>query len=133
MTTSLGLRMRAAGDRGEAAAAAGLDRAGLRLGAHLIAGAAAGLAGALLASRIAAYVPGMASGRGWIALVALFLGGRRAGGVLLASLGFGLLIALSNAAQAFALWPAELILALPYLATALALVVGRAAERARAR
>lgn len=128
-TTILGLRMRAAGDPGEAAVAAGLDRAGLRILAHLVAGGAAGLAGAILAQGVSAWVPGMASGRGWIALVAIYLGGRRAWGVLLASLGFGFLIALSNAAQAFAGLPAELILALPYLVTGIALVVGRWAGR----
>jgi simple sugar transport system permease protein len=71
----------------------------------------------------------MSSGRGWIALVAVYLGGRRPGGVLLACLFFGLLIALSNAAQGIAAAPAELLQALPYLATAIALVAWKRAER----
>ncbi|HUX38165.1 MAG TPA: ABC transporter permease [Rectinemataceae bacterium] len=113
----LGLRLRAAGEKGEAAAAAGLDRDGLRRLAHLVAGGSAGLAGSWLALSVAAFVPGMSAGRGWIALVAIYLGGRRPLGIVLASLGFGLLLSLSNRAQSFALFPPELLPALPYLVT----------------
>jgi len=129
--TPLGLRLRAAGEPGEAARAAGLRPERLRLAAHLVAGGASGLAGAALAAQVSAFVPGMSSGRGWIALVAIYLGGRRPGGVAAASLAFGALIALSNAAQAFRGAPAELLLGLPYAATALALVLARAAARRR--
>ncbi len=126
--TPLGNRLRAAGERNEAALAAGLDRSRLRIIAHCLAGAAAGLAGASLAAGVGAFVPGMSSGRGWIALVAIYLGGRRPAGVLLASFGFGFLIALASAAQALKGAPAELLLALPYAATAIALIIGRAAR-----
>jgi len=133
LATPFGLRLRAAGDPGEAAAAAGIDRGRARLAAHLVAGAAAGLAGAALSAKVAAFVPGMSSGRGWIALVALYLGGSRPLGAALASLGFGLLIALSNAAQAIQGAPAELFLAAPYLITALALVFGKALGKSAVR
>lgn len=113
----LGIRLRAAGERGEAAAAAGLDRDGLRRFAHLVAGGAAGLAGSWLALSVAAFVPGMSAGRGWIALVAIYLGGRRPLGIVVAGLGFGLLLSLSNRAQSFALLPPGLLPALPYLVT----------------
>lgn len=113
----LGLRLRAAGEGGEAARAAGLDRDGLRRLAHLVAGATAGLAGSWLALSVAAFVPGMSAGRGWIALVAIYLGARTPLGTLAASLGFGLLLSLSNRAQSVALLPPELLPALPYLVT----------------
>ncbi|MDA8411851.1 MAG: ABC transporter permease [Treponema sp.] len=113
----LGIRLRAAGERGEAARAAGLDRDGLGRLSHLVAGAAAGLSGAWLALSVAAFVPGMSAGRGWIALVAIYLGGRRPIGILAASLGFGALLSLSNRAQSIALLPPELLPALPYLVT----------------
>jgi simple sugar transport system permease protein len=119
-----GLRLRAAGEGGEVAEAAGIHGSRYRLSAHLIAGASAGLAGACLASGIGAYAPGMTTGRGWIALVAVFLGARRCSGVIAASLLLGLLFALSNIAQGF--WSgasgAELVQALPYAATAFAFV-----------
>jgi general nucleoside transport system permease protein len=132
-----GLRLRAAGEGDEIAKAAGISSVPYRFAAHLIAGAASGLAGATLASGIGAYVPGMSTGRGWIALVAVFLGARRAGGVLAACLLFGLLFALSNLAQAFTGSGAaqglvadatELLQALPYIATALALVLWKRIE-----
>ncbi len=130
-----GLRLRVAGEGDEIAAAAGIRSGAYRLAAHLIAGAASGLAGAALAAGIGAYVPGMTSGRGWIALVAVFLGGRRPGGVALACLLFGLLFALSNLVQGFggqgASSGAELLQAVPYAVTALALVAWKGAERRR--
>ena len=127
--TVFGLRLRAAGEGNEAARAAALEPAPYRLAAHLIAGAAAGLAGAAFASHVGAFVPGISSGRGWIALVAVYLGAKRPGGVVLACIGFGFLIALSDAAQGFAAAPAELLGALPYVATAIALTLWKRAAR----
>jgi general nucleoside transport system permease protein len=133
-----GLRLRAVGEGDEVAKAAGIGSGPYRFAAHLIAGGAAGLAGASLAAGIGAYVPGMSTGRGWIALVAVFLGARRALGVASACLVFGILFALSNLAQAFAspgsaqgivADATELLQALPYIATALALVVWKRVER----
>lgn len=129
----LGLRLRAAGERGEAARAAGLDRDGLRRFAHLVAGGAAGLAGSWLALSVAAFVPGMSAGRGWIALVAIYLGGRHPLGSVAASLGFGVLIALSDRAQSFALIPPELLPALPYLVTLSVYAVSLWRRKRRAR
>jgi ABC-type uncharacterized transport system permease subunit len=135
-----GLRLRAAGEGDEIAKAAGIASAPYRFAAHLIAGAASGFAGASLAAGIGAYVPGMSTGRGWIALVAVFLGAKRAGGVVAACVLFGLLFALSNLAQAFGglgaasglvADAAELLQALPYIATALALIVWKRVERGR--
>jgi general nucleoside transport system permease protein len=131
-----GLRLRAAGEGEEVAKAAGLSSRGYRFGAHLIAGAASGLAGATLAAGIGAYVPGMSTGRGWIALVAVFLGAHRANRVVLACLLFCLLFALADLGQAFsgpgATWMAsstDLLQALPYIATAASLIVWKRAER----
>ena len=130
-----GLRLRVAGEGEEIARAAGINSGSYRLAAHLIAGASAGLAGAALAAGIGAYVPGMSVGRGWVALVAVFLGGRRPGGVLVSCLVFGLLFALANLAQGFAgsgtASAAELLQALPYLATVIAFVAWKRAERQR--
>lgn len=120
--TPLGPRLRAAGEKGEAARAAGLDRDALRLSAHVLAGAAAGLAGASLSLSIAAFVPGMSAGRGWMALVAIYLGGRRPSTVLASSLVFGLLLALANLIQSNRWLPPELLPALPYLVTGIVYV-----------
>jgi general nucleoside transport system permease protein len=124
-----GLRIRAAGHGGEVARAAGIQPGRYKMAAHLVAGGAAGLSGAALAASVAAFVPGISAGRGWIALVAIYLGGKRPAGVLLACLCFGLLIAASNAAQGFGSAPPELLQALPYAATGLALALWKRAER----
>lgn len=124
-STPFGLRLRAAGEKGEVARAAGLDRDGLRRVAHLTAGAAAGLAGSWLALSVAAFVPGMSAGRGWIALVAIYLGGRRPTGILAASLGFGILLSLSNRAQSVALLPPELLPAIPFIVTLAAYLISQ--------
>ncbi len=126
--TVFGLRLRAAGEGREVSEAAGIASGRYRFAAHLAAGGAAGLAGAALASHVAAFVPGLSAGRGWIALVAIYLGGKRPLGVILACLGLGLLIAVSNAAQGLGL-TAELLAALPFVATALALVAWKRLER----
>jgi simple sugar transport system permease protein len=130
-----GLRLRAAGEGADVGKAAGIDSGAYRFAAHLIAGGASGLSGAALAAGIGAFVPGMSTGRGWIALVAVFLGAQRPSGVVLASVLFGLLFALSNLAQAFSsnvlVASAELLQALPYIATAFALILWKSAERGK--
>lgn len=138
-----GLRLRASGSAetrasgDEVAQAAGISSHRYRFCAHLIAGAAAGIAGASLTAGVGAYVPGMTTGRGWIALVAVFLGGRRAWPVLLSCLLFGFLIALANLGQSF--WNGgdgggnalELLQAMPYIATAIALIAWRRVEKTK--
>jgi general nucleoside transport system permease protein len=121
-----GLRLKACGEGGEAALSAGLSPDRYRFAAHLVSGAASGLAGAAMTCGVAAFVPGMSAGRGWIALVAIYLGGRRPAGVALSCLLFGFLFAASNLAQGLyesAASGAELLQALPYLATGIAFVL----------
>jgi simple sugar transport system permease protein len=134
--TVFGLRLKASGEGGESARAAGIDPDRYRIAAHALSGAASGLAGAALACGVAAFVPGMSAGRGWIALVAVYLGGMRPGGAALSCLLFGFLFAISNLTQGLygaAASGAELLQALPYLATALAFIFwkrrGRVADR----
>lgn len=130
-----GLRLRVAGEGDEVAKAAGISSGSYRFAAHLIAGAASGLAGAALAAGIGAYVPGMSTGRGWIALVAVFLGGKKPRGALVACLLFGLLLALANLAQGIAIpgasYLAQLLPAIPYAATAILLIAWQSANRRR--
>jgi simple sugar transport system permease protein len=123
--TPFGLRARAAGQKEESLALAGVDPGRVRLTAFLLSGAAAGLAGAALSAQTGAWVPGAIAGRGWIALVAVYLGGRGPGGTILASLAFALLAAGANALQGGAL-PRELSLAVPYVVTAVLVLAGKA-------
>ena len=91
-----------------------------------------------MAAGVGAYVPGMSTGRGWIALVAVFFGARRSSGVIAACFLFGLLFAAANSVQALGgaasassglSEASELLQALPFAATAMALALWKRTER----
>jgi len=129
--TDFGLRNRALGMNPDTLRMAGVNPHAVRRNAWLLSGALAGLSGLSLAASIGAWVPNISAGRGWIALVAVFLGGKRLGGTLLASLSFTVLLAAASRAQLFAALPAELLTALPYLLTAIVVMAGAAHKRRR--
>jgi simple sugar transport system permease protein len=89
----------------------------------LISGFTCGLAGAVLTLNLGAYVPNISSGRGWIALVVIYLGGKTPFGILIAAFVFGLAESASNYAQGFSNIPADFILAFPYIITVAAMVI----------
>jgi simple sugar transport system permease protein len=70
----------------------------------------------------------MSAGKGWIALVVIFLGGRKPLGLLAAALVFGAAESFSNYAQGFWRLPSEFMLALPYVCTLLAMLLNRKEE-----
>ena len=129
--TPFGMRLRASGSSPSSIVALGLRPDRYRFAAALISGAACGLAGSSLSLGLSAYVPNIASGRGWIALVAIYLGGKKPAGVLAACLLFAIADSFANYAQGFLKVPADFILALPYVVSLLALVAGAAARKAR--
>jgi len=126
--THLGLALRACGERPAAARAAGVATRRLRSGAAIFAGALGGAAGAsLVLVQSGTFAEGMSAGRGFIAIAIVALGRWRAGGVLVAALAFGAASALQYLFQARG-WtlPYQAFLALPYLATLVALATARA-------
>ncbi len=126
--TPLGLRLRACGDNARAAAAAGIDPRGIRLGACIAAGMLAGFGGVYLAlAELDLYSDGMTAGRGFIALAAVIFGRWTPLGAAAAALGFGALSALQFVLQRSGI-PSELMQALPYLA-ALAALAGLTGKR----
>jgi len=125
----LGLRIRATGTRAEAVLSAGFSPDTYRLVAVMISGALCGLAGASLSLPLGAYVPNMSSGRGWIALVAIYLGNKKPSRTALACFIFALAESFSNYAQGQFRIPSEFILAIPYAATLIALSLGTAAKQ----
>ncbi|PKL26550.1 MAG: hypothetical protein CVV47_01045 [Spirochaetae bacterium HGW-Spirochaetae-3] len=122
--TPLGTRAKAAGMNRDALTMAGIDSGGVRGAVYALSGLACGISGAALASSVGAWVPNMSAGRGWIALVAVYLGGKRLGGTFAASALFALLLSLATRAQAITEAPAELLLSLPYFLTAVVVVLG---------
>jgi simple sugar transport system permease protein len=86
-----------------------------------------------LALRIGVYLPNISSGRGWIALVIVYLGYRSPIGLGVAALFFGAIEALSVRAQSVLGVPPTVLLALPYVLTVLAFVSYSAFRRMRFR
>lgn len=126
--TQLGLAVRACGERPSAARSAGIATGRLRTAAALFAGALGGAAGAsLVLVQSGTFAEGMSAGRGFIAIAIVALGRWRAGGVLVAALAFGAASALQYLFQARG-WtlPYQTFLALPYVATLIALATTRA-------
>lgn len=122
-----GLRLRAIGERPEAAATLGLSVAGVRTAGVLMCGALAGLSGAWLASEQHSFSDGMTNGRGYIAIAAMIVGKWHPVGAAAACLLFGAAEALQIRLQGSS-FPNEILQALPYLVTMLALAgfIGRA-------
>lgn len=129
--TRQGARIRATGANPEAVAAAGMSPDRYRLAAIIASGLLCGIAGASLSLPLAAYVPNMSSGRGWIALVAVYLGSRKPGRIMIACFVFALAESYSIYAQGAFKVPAELVMAIPYAATLIALVASSLAEKNR--
>jgi simple sugar transport system permease protein len=121
--TPFGFRLRAAGLHEETLVSLGMQPKRYRFQAFLISGFACGLAGAVLTLNLGAFVPNITSGKGWIALVVIFLGQKRPLGLLVAALVFGFADSFSNYAQGAWNVPAEFILAIPYLFTLVAMVL----------
>ncbi|MEO3808013.1 ABC transporter permease [Sphaerisporangium sp. B11E5] len=131
--TRSGLRLRGAGQHLDAAAALGLPVTAYRHGVVLAAGALCGLAGAQLAlGNVTLFSEGMSAGRGWVAVVAVMLGGVRPYRVLLACLLFGAAEAVGFRLQGAGL-PQQAADAAPYVITLLALVLAGVAARRRTR
>jgi simple sugar transport system permease protein len=120
--TPFGFRLRACAKHAPALVSLGLKPGAYQFAAFLVSGFTCGIGGAFLSLNLGAFVPNMSSGKGWIALVVIFLGGRKPLGLLIAAFVFGLAEALSNRAQGVLKIPADFILALPYILTLLAMI-----------
>jgi simple sugar transport system permease protein len=121
--TQVGLAVRAVGESPDAARAAGLSPRAVQLGAVLVGGILGGLAGGtLVLAQVGTFAEGMSSGRGFIAIAIVALGRWRPVGVAAGALLFGAASALGFLFQAMG-WnaPYQLFLAVPYVATLIAL------------
>ncbi len=131
--TRFGLRLRAVGENPGAVDTAGISVVRLRYTAVAICGLLCGLAGAYLATGLAAgFVKDMSAGRGFIALAALIFAKWRPWYALSACLLFGLLEAIGNRYQNIEVigitLPVQFMQALPYILTVVILAgfVGKA-------
>jgi len=122
--TTLGLKIRAAGENPEAADSLGVSIAGVRYFTIVLGGALSGIAGASLSiAQSNVFQQGMTSGIGFIAVALVYFGGWRPWGVL----GGALLFSMVNSLQ---LWiqvlgipiPSDIAVMMPYVLTILVLV-----------
>jgi simple sugar transport system permease protein len=121
--TPFGLRLRGTGLGAATIASLGLRPWRYQMAGILISGFTCGLAGAILTLKLSAFVPNITSGRGWIALVAIYLGNKTPWGIVVASFVFALAESVSNFAQGTINIPADFILAFPYLITVVAMIL----------
>ncbi len=123
--TRSGLTLRSIGENHTSANGLGLPVRRVRFWAILFGGACAGLAGAYLALVYTRFwSPGMTAGRGWIALALVVFAAWRPGWVLVGAYIFGAATVLQLHAQAAQFGvPSQLLSAVPYLATILALLL----------
>jgi general nucleoside transport system permease protein len=118
-----GLRLRGVGHQPDAAAALGAQVSRYQWGAVFVSGALCGLAGAELSlGSVTLFTEGMTSGRGWIAVAAVMLGGARPVRVLGACVLFGFADALGSRLQGHGL-PSQFTDMAPYLVTFAALIL----------
>ena len=122
--TRAGLTLRAVGENHVSAHALGIPVRRIRFLAVLFGGGCAGLAGAYLSLAYTPFwAPGMTAGRGWIALALVVFASWKPLRVYLGALLFGGATVLQLHAQAASIGlPGQLLTAIPYLATILALV-----------
>lgn len=123
--TRSGLMLRSIGENHTSANALGLPVIRVRFWALLFGGACSGLAGAYLALVYTRFwSPGMTAGRGWIALALVVFAGWRPGWLLMGAYIFGTATVLQLHAQAAQIgMPSQVLSAVPYLATIIALLL----------
>ncbi len=114
---SWGHRIIAAGEAPSTLLTLGESPARIQFQTLILSGAGTGLAGALLSLDIHAYVPNMTGGRGWIALVALYIAGPHPIGMLGTVVLFSAASAGSTILQGVQGIPDSLLLASPFLIT----------------
>ncbi|MCM3601880.1 ABC transporter permease [Robertmurraya korlensis] len=119
--TVVGFRILAVGKNEAAARSLGLKVTVLQYGAIVASGVLCGLAGTQLSlGQVTMFTEGMTAGRGFIALVAMMLGGSHPIGIIGSSLLFGLMDAMSIRLQGFSM-PTQFTAMLPYVITIIAM------------
>ena len=123
--TRFGLRHKSVGSDPDKARLLGINPQRVRFFALILTGVFAGLAGSLLVTETSTFTKDMTSGRGYIALAALILGGWRPIPAALSCLLFGLATAVQIQLSGKPLFgleiPSEIWKMLPYIVTLLAL------------
>lgn len=126
--TPFGLRLRAVGEKPEAAASVGVSVARIRWYAVVLGGVFAGLGGSYLALEQHQFTDNMTAGRGFIALAAVIFGNWEPKRVFAACLLFAAAETFQIRLQGLQLIPSQFVEMIPYVLTIVAVagLVGRA-------
>lgn len=120
--TKAGLCIRVSGTDSQMLEAKGISSDRIKCISWLMAALSGSLCGCTLALRLSSYVPGMAAGRGWTALAAVFLGRKKPSVTIIAVLVFSCTEFASSYLpniQLFENIPSSVLLALPYFVSLL--------------
>lgn len=130
--TPFGLRVRAAGEKPDAALSVGISVARVRWIAVLLAGAFAGMGGSYLALEQHQFTDSMTAGRGFIALAAVIFGQWEPRRVALACLLFAAAETFQIRLQGLQVLPSQFVEMIPYVLTIVAVagIVGRSRQPA---
>ena len=129
--TKFGAHLRAVGEEPVAATSVGINVRRVKFMSLLISGFLASLGGLNLSmAYLSSFQRDMTAGRGFIALAAVYLGGRKPWGTVLAAIIFGVADALSNQLGTLKI-PSQLVQMIPYVITILALVLNGVRNRAK--
>lgn len=129
--TRTGVHMRAVGENPEAARSVGINVRAMQYLALALSGLFAGLGGIYLSMGYVKYFArDMTSGRGFIALAAVYLGAKHPVGTAIAALAFGAADALAVQLGDLKI-PTQLISAIPYFATLISLVLYSVVQKQR--
>lgn len=122
--TRWGLRTRVTGSAATVLSARGVNPAVYRISAWGIAGLCSAWAGILCTLRLSSFVPNVSAGRGWLALAAVFLGRRTAGGTLVAAIVFTAAeTIISGISAKSSIISPTMLLSIPYLSALLLFAV----------
>ena len=125
LRTQAGLTLRAVGENPRAAFAVGADPLRVRGAAVIMAGALAGIGGAVLSlQQVGTFTDGMTNGRGYLALAAIIVGRWMPFGTLAACVLFGAADALQLRVQAFRLPVSSYVIQMTPYVVALAVLAG---------
>lgn len=130
--TTLGLKIRSAGENPEAADSLGVSVARIRYFTIILAGTLSGIAGASLSiALLNVFQQNLTSGLGFIAVALVYFGGWRPWGVLAGALLFSMVNALQLWIQVLGIAiPSDIAVMLPYILTILVLVASVSRVRA---
>lgn len=129
--TRFGAHLRAVGEEPVAATSVGINVRKVKFISLLISGFLASLGGLNLSmAYLSSFQRDMTAGRGFIALAAVYLGGRKPWGTVVAAIVFGVADALSNQLGTLNI-PSQLVQMIPYAITILALVLNGVSNRAK--